>query len=136
MPPPPPPLRQGQFWWINDEAIAFPANREGEPHQSRGCIIVQGDAMLDLGHPVVLVVPTSSQTDRKEAYDLVLPSPPVPGAECVVLIAHVQPVLRTDLVNMVSRLPDQWAHAVLAAILQFLGVTVEDGEGEEPDLEF
>jgi mRNA-degrading endonuclease toxin of MazEF toxin-antitoxin module len=125
-----PPLpRQGQFWWISDEAIAFPENRDRESHPTRGCIVIEGDESLARGGARVLVVPTSSQTDRKDVYDVVIPHPPAPNYECVALVEHVQPVLRSDLTNLVARLPDPWPDRVLAAVLAVFGVVPEP----EPD---
>ncbi|SRR6266496_3362558 len=127
----PPIPRQGQFWWVADEAIAFPEDREREPHLTRGCIVIEGDSSLDRGGARVLVVPTSSQTDRKDTYDVVIPHPPAPNYACVVLVEHVQPLLRSDLRNLVMRLPQPWADRVLAALLAVLGVVPEAGEAEE-----
>jgi mRNA-degrading endonuclease toxin of MazEF toxin-antitoxin module len=124
----PPIPRQGQFWWVTDEAIAFPESREREAHPTRGCIVIEADASLDRGGARVLVVPTSSQTDRKDVYDVVIPHPPAPNHPCVALVEHVQPILRSDLRNLVMRLPQPWSDRVLAALLAVLGVVPEDAE--------
>lgn len=128
----PPVPRQGQFWWVDDGVIAFPASRGREPHRSRGCIVIEGDESLDRGGVRVLVVPTSSQTDRKERYDVVIPHPPAPNYECVALVEHVQPILRSDLQNLVGRLPNEWADRVLASVLAVLGVVPEPEDAEPP----
>jgi mRNA-degrading endonuclease toxin of MazEF toxin-antitoxin module len=94
--------------------------------------VVEGDESLDRGGVRVLIVPTSSQTDRKETYDVVIPHPPAPQYECVALVEHVQPILRSDLKNLVCRLPDEWADRVLAAVLAVLGIPPEAEEEDEP----
>jgi mRNA-degrading endonuclease toxin of MazEF toxin-antitoxin module len=127
----PPYVKQGQFWWVADQAIAFPEDRDRDPHENRGCIIVEGDASLARGGVRVLVVPTSSQTDRKDTYDVVIPHPPAPNYECVALVEHVQPILRTDLNNLVGPLPPEWADGVLAGVLLVLGVEAQP-EADEP----
>lgn len=129
----PPQIRQGQFWWVADEAIAFPEDRGRDPHPNRGCIVVEGDASLARGGVRVLVVPTSSQTDRKSTYDVVIPHPPAPNYECVALVEHVQPILRTELTNLVARLPAEWADRVLAGVLLVLGVEAQAEDEPEAD---
>lgn len=120
--------RQGQFWWVRDEAIAFPEHREREPHPTRGCIVVEGDESLARNGARILIVPTSSQTDRKEMYDVVIPHPPAPNYECVALVEHVQPILRSELTNLVGRLADPWPDRVLAGVLAVLGIVAEPEE--------
>jgi mRNA-degrading endonuclease toxin of MazEF toxin-antitoxin module len=124
-------LAQGQFHWVKDEVIVFPEDRDREPHESRGCIIVEGNESLALGGKRVQVVPTSSQTHRKDKYDVVIPSPPLPGGvECVALVQHLQPILREDLKSLVGPLNREWVDKVLAAHILALGIVVE-GEKEE-----
>lgn len=125
--------RQGQFWWVADAAIAFPEERDRDPHHTRGCIVIEGDESLARGGARVLVVPTSSQTDRKETYDVIVPHPPAPNYECVALVEHVQPILRSDLTNLVCRLADPWPDRILAAVLSMLGVVPEPEEDPAAD---
>jgi mRNA-degrading endonuclease toxin of MazEF toxin-antitoxin module len=127
----PTPIRQGWFCWVDDGVIAFPDDRERDPHATRGCVVVEGDASLARGGTRVLVVPTSSQTDRKDTYDVILPHPPAP-TECVVLVEHVQPILRADPKGGAGRLPDEWVDKILASLLLALGVEAQpEDEGEE-----
>jgi PemK-like, MazF-like toxin of type II toxin-antitoxin system len=126
-------LAQGQFHWVKDEVIVFPEDRDREPHESRGCIIVEGNESLARGGKRVQVVPTSSQTHRKDKYDVVIPSPPLPGgAECLALVQHLQPILREDLKSLVVPLKREWVDKVLAAHLLALGIVVEP---EKEDME-
>jgi mRNA-degrading endonuclease toxin of MazEF toxin-antitoxin module len=127
------PLRQGQFWWVEDDAIDFPENPERDPHSSRGCIIIEGDTSLDRGGLRVLVVPTSSDTSRKDVNDLVIPHPPAPQVECVALIGHVQPILRSNLKNLVQKLPDEWIDKMLLGVITLLDL--EAGFDAEEDSE-
>jgi mRNA-degrading endonuclease toxin of MazEF toxin-antitoxin module len=129
----PPQVKQGQFWWVDDKVIAFPEDRDREPHTSRGCIIVEGDASLNRGGVRVLVVPTSSQTDRKDIFDVVIPHPPAPTYACVALVEHVQPILRADLTNLVGPLPEEWADKVLGGVLLALGVEAQPEEEDTPE---
>ena len=124
--------RQGQFWWVDDAVIVFPENRERDPKDSRGCILVEGDASLARGGARVIIVPTSTRTDLKDVYDVVIPSPPAPMWECVALVEHVQPIRRSDLKNLVGPLPGEWPDKVLAALLLALGVEAQPEE-EPPD---
>ena len=96
--------------------------------------MVESDANLALGGVRVLIVPTTSQMDRKERLDVVISCPPAPQRECLALIGHVQPVLRSDLQHLVQRLPDDWLDRILAALIEFIGVPIEPGddEPEEP----
>lgn len=126
----PPPIRQGHFYWVDDEAIFFPEEPEREPHPTRGCIVIEGDESLRHGAARVLVVPTSTDVARKDVYDVIIPSPPMPRAECVALVGHVQPILRSDLRNLVQPLPGEWVDRVLAAMVGVLGLPIE--EEEEP----
>jgi hypothetical protein len=121
-------IRQGQFWWVDDNVIVFPEERDRTPHKGRGCIVVEGNESLDMGGKRVQIVPTSSQTHLKGVYDVIIPSPPLPGgAEYVALIQHVQPILRHELTSLCIPLKDEWTDRILAAILKSLGITV----GEE-----
>lgn len=108
------PLTQGQFCWVNDVAIAFPESREREPHSRRGCVVIEGQKSLDAEGLRVVVVPTSSNTSRKDTFDVVIPSPPAPISECVALVAHVQPILRSDITDLVRKLSPEWSTEFLA----------------------
>jgi hypothetical protein len=123
------PLRQGQFWWVEDGAIDFPENPERDPHPTRGCIIIEGDTSLDRGGLRVLIVPTSSDTSRKDANDVVIPNPPAPRVECVALIGHVQPILRSNLKSLVQKLPDEWTDKLLLGVITLLDLEA----GFDPD---
>jgi hypothetical protein len=126
-------LKQGQFHWVRDDVIVFPEERGREPHDRRGCIIVEGDESLALGGKRVQIVPTSSQIDRKGRYDVLIPSPPLPGGGAyVALVQHLQPILRDELESLVVPLKQEWVDRVLAASILALGITAEpdDDEGE------
>jgi hypothetical protein len=127
----PPVIRQGQFWWVNDEVVMFPEDRERSPHPSRGCVILEGNESLDRGGKRVQIIPTSSQTQYKEEYDVVISSPPLPGgAEYIALVQHLQPILRSDLKNLCVPLKDEWLNKILAAHLRSLGIDATEGESQ------
>jgi mRNA-degrading endonuclease toxin of MazEF toxin-antitoxin module len=125
---PPLPLRQGQIHWVRDEAIAFPENEGREHKPTRCCIILEGAESLKQGTARVLVVPTSTRTDLKDVYDVIIPSPPAP-AECVALVGHTQPILRSELTNLIQQLPAEHVQALLAAVLLVIGVAAEVANG-------
>lgn len=125
-------LRQGQFWWVEDNAIDFPENPQRDPHPTRGCIIIEGDTSLDRGGLRVLIVPTSSDTSRKDANDLVIPHPPAPQVECVALIGHVQPILRSNLRSLVQKLPDGWIDKLLLGVIALLDLEAGFDPDEDP----
>jgi len=129
-------LSQGQFHWVRDDVIVLPEDREREPHASRGCVIVEGDESLALGSPVIQIIPTSSQTSRKGPYDVLLPSPPLPGdgGEYVALVRHLQPIRRDELKSFVVPLPRELVDKMLAAHLLALGVKAEQA-GEDTEAE-
>ena len=127
-------ISQGQLWWAKDEVIVFPESRDREPHESRGCIVIEGNPSLGHGAKRVLVVPTSTRTDLKDVYDVVIPSPPAPGGRDVVaLVSHVQPILREDLKHLVGPLKGEWVDRILAAALAVLDVEVAADEGADEE---
>jgi hypothetical protein len=100
-----PVLRQGQYWQLRDEAVEFAENRGRLVHEAdRGCVVIEGDESLNLGGARVLVLPTSSQTRFQEQYDVLLPHPPAPNRDCVVLVGHPMSVMRDDLSHFVQQL--------------------------------
>src|SRR5207248_9113625 len=105
-----------------------------QPHDTRGCIIVEGNESLALRGKRVQIVPTSSQIDRKGRYDVLIPSPPLPGgSEYVALVQHLQPILRDDLESLVVPLKQEWVDKVLAASILALGITAEPDDDEEDE---
>lgn len=122
------PLRQGQFWWVKDNVVVFPEEPDREPHTSRGCMIIEGDESLGYGGKRVQIIPTSSQTHLKDRYDVIIPSPPLPGgAEYVALVQHLQPILREHLKDLVVPLNPDWVERIMAAHLKSLAIEVEPG---------
>ena len=119
-------VKVGQVYTLPDEDISFPKTRlkraKGEGvHDRRTVIVMQdGPTLLDPLVPTVLVAPTSSRIDCKTANDVVI-SAGEGGLDkdCVCMVDHVQPVLKTRLKACCGRLDNhriEELQVLLAAI--------------------
>src|SRR5690242_4304419 len=91
-------LSAGDVCLVEDTAVVIPATKDEERkfHESgRTCIVLSSKKLWE-GLPIATIAPTSSRTDLKDASDFPLAASPQNGLDrdCLVMLAHIQPVLK------------------------------------------
>ena len=124
-------IRPGHVYQLPDSVISFPeANlprQDGKGvHVSRYAIVVQADESLDdPTHKRVIVVPTSeSSLHRKVKPRYGIPLDKGDGnlpTDCLALVDHVQPVLKTHLKHYCGELSAKKFEELQAVLLLILG---------------
>jgi len=115
-----PPLKRGGVYLVADEAINFPPDYVRDPHKQRTAIIVSGDAVnQDSSWEYVLVVPTSSQSQRKTSYCLQLGYGVANlDKKCWARVACVQPIAKTHVRDYKGDLPDEMLNVQMKKIIK------------------
>jgi mRNA-degrading endonuclease toxin of MazEF toxin-antitoxin module len=106
------------MYWLADDAVSFAETKGRMPHErKRCCVVVEGNPSLNrAGSQKVSIVPTSSRTDIKGEFDILIPHPPSPNTDVMVRVEYVQTVLRDELGDYVQQLKADLVDEIMASL--------------------
>ncbi len=114
-------LAPGDVCVVADKAVVIPEAKNRDWHETRTCVVLSNDTLCaDVFTPIVTIAPTSSRIDLKGYSDFFLANTRENGlsVDSLVMLGHVQPVRKIDLVKKIGYLTlDEWER-MLAHLLR------------------
>jgi hypothetical protein len=109
---------------LADSAMEFAETKDRIPKErDRCCIVVESNKSLLRDESLkVAIVPTSSRTDIKGEYDVLLPHPPSPNYDTMVRVEYPTAILRDELGDFIQQLQNPWLEEIMASLARFLGL--------------
>jgi len=114
----------GGVYYVSDVALSMPPNNDRSYHDRRTVLVVSGaTANRDASWPSVTVAPISGSLRWRSpnCVRLQLGDGGV-TKHCWVRVPHVQPILKTDLVDFLGVLPAAKVREVQAHVAHYLGL--------------